>query len=151
MTLENEYCHCATYHKVRLKNPYYPLLGSLLIALLPKCPFCIMAYTSAITVCSTKSLAGHSAQWTSYISISLSLLTFCIVAQNYKGRRTIAACLLILIGSSFVIYSELYSGLLGSYYWGSTILIVGVWVNGSFTYFTKLFASRMGKPVAHHG
>jgi hypothetical protein len=156
MTSQNKHCHCTTHHKVRIKNASYPWLSTLLIVLLPKCPFCILAYTSAITVCSAKSLAGHSPVWTSYISVAFALFTFCIVAWNYKGKKTIVACLFILAGSLLIARSELYSGLLTSYYWGSALLIAGVWVNGSFSYFVKLFATRISKAeiakqVAHHG
>jgi hypothetical protein len=151
MTQGTIHCKCKTHHKVRLKKSYYPLLGSLLIAILPKCPFCIVAYTSAITVCSAKSLTEYTPEWTSYIPISLAMLTFCIVVWNYKGKKTIAACALILAGGILITYSELYSGQLSSYYWGSALLVMGVWVNGNFSYFVDIVTSRMGKQAVSHG
>lgn len=151
MSNGNHHCRCTTHNKVRIKNPHYPFLSTLLIVLLPKCPFCIMAYTSAITMCSAKSLSQHSPQWTSYISISLALLTLLIVAWNYKGKKTIVACLLIMIGSLFIVQSELHSGLLRGYYWGSAMLFAGVWVNGNFSYVVRLFTSRTEKPTWQHG
>lgn len=151
MSNGNRHCRCATHNKVRINNPHYPFLSTLLIVMLPKCPFCFMAYTSAITMCSSKSLTEFSPLWTSYISISLAILTLFIVAWNYKGRKTIVACLLIVIGSLLIIQSELSSGLLPGYYWGSAMLFVGVWVNGNFSYVVRLFASRTEKKVLQHG
>lgn len=110
-----------------------------------------MAYTSAITMCSAKSLTEFSPQGTSYISICLALITLSIVGWNYKGMKTIVACILILIGSAFIVQSELYSGLLAGYYWGSAMLFMGVWVNGNFAYVVRLFASRTEKPALQHG
>jgi hypothetical protein len=151
MSIDNKHCGCTTHNKVRIKNPHYPFLGSLLIVLLPKCPFCIMAYTSAITVCSAKSMSGYSPQWTSWISILLATLTFLIVAWNYKGRKTIVACALILVGVLLITQSELFSGLLTGYYWGSGLLILGVWVNGNFSSAVSMFASRTEKNALEHG
>lgn len=139
MTTGNQHCGCSTHNKVRIKNPHYPFLSSLLIVLIPKCPFCIMAYTSAITVCSAKSMSGYSPQWTSWISICLAMVTFLIVAWNYKGRKTLLACALILTGILLIVRSELVTGVLTGYCWGSVLLFVGVWVNGNLSYVVKLF------------
>lgn len=147
----NRHCRWATHNKVRIKNPHYPFLSTLLIVLLPKCPFCVMAYTSAITMCSAKSLTEYVPRWASNISISLALVTLLIVAWNYKGRKTIVACLLIIIGSLIIIQSELHSGLLTGYYWGSAMVFAGVWVNGNFSYVVRLFASRTEKTALQHG
>jgi len=119
----------------------YSLLTGILIALLPKCPFCILSFTSAITVCSSKGLTTYSPHWTSFISIAFAALTILIVAYNYKGIKTQVALFFILTGSALVIYSELFSGLLQPYYLGSSILLLGVWINGSFIFFYNKFLS----------
>ena len=116
-------------------------LPGILIALIPKCPFCILSFTSAITVCSSKTLPVHDSNWTSYISIAFSVLTAVIVAYNYKGVKTQFALATIGLGIALIVYSELYSGLLQSYYWGSAFLIVGVWINGSLEFFIRKFKS----------
>lgn len=151
MSPGNRHCRCTTHTKVRTKNPHYPLLSTLLIVLLPKCPFCLLAYTSAITMCSVKSLTQHAPQWTSYISIGLSVVTLLIVALNYKGMKTLVACLLILMGSSLIVQSELYSGLLTGYYWGCALVFLGVWVNGNFSYVVRILTSRKENPTWLHG
>ncbi len=154
MVAENKHKHCAckTHNKVRIKNPHYPFLSSLLIALLPKCPFCVMAYTGAITVCGAKTLAAvYSPEWTSAIPISLSILTLGIVAWNYKGRKTIAACFFIAMGILLIVQSELFSGAIASYYWGCALLFLGVWANGSLSYFVKLFRAGTSRDSLQHG
>ena len=147
MPTGNQHCGCTTHNKVRIKNPQYPFLGSLLVILLPKCPFCIMAYTSAITVCGAKSMSSYSPQWTSWISICLATATFLIVAYNFKGKKTIVACATILAGIFLIVQSELYTGLLGGYYWGSALLVAGVWVNGNFSYVVHILAPRLEKTI----
>lgn len=128
---------CSAESKIQKRSSYFSFLPGILIAIIPKCPFCVLSYTSAITVCSAKSMGGHSPDWTSWISIAFALLTLVITAYNYKGRRTQFALLLIMAGIALVIYSELFSGLLQPYYWGCSLLITGVWVNGSLLYFIR--------------
>ncbi len=150
MRTENTSCSCPSHNKVRIKNPHYPLLSSLLIALLPKCPFCMMAYTSAITVCSAKSMTEFSPQWTSWISIGMSAVTLGIVLWNYKGFKTILAGLLMLSGIFLIVRSELFTGYLTSYYWGCAMLFAGVWQNGSLSWFIRLiFPKRLVRLIPH--
>ncbi|MCB9275152.1 MAG: hypothetical protein H6564_14005 [Lewinellaceae bacterium] len=106
----------------------------ILIVLLPKCPFCLLAYSSAITLCSGVKVYQHEPGWPSWISIGLASLTLALVLWNYKGRRTLFAAALILSGSYFILSSELQTGELAVYYLGAALLLSGVWVNGSFRY-----------------
>jgi hypothetical protein len=139
MQTYSQRCSCPKKHSKNTDwNIFFPLIPGLFIALIPKCPFCILSYTSAITVCSSKSISGYSPHWTSWISIFFSLITLIITFYNYKGLRTQIACLLILIGGILIVYSELFTRLLPSYYWGCAILIFGVWVNGSLLFFLRL-------------
>jgi cation transport ATPase len=119
------------------RNGYFSFLPGILMAIIPKCPFCILSYTSAITVCSAKNMSGYASHWTSWISIAFALITFMITAYNYKGWKTQIALLLISAGCVLVIYSELFSGLLQPYYWGCSLLIIGIWLNGSLLYFVR--------------
>ncbi|MEM7374439.1 MAG: hypothetical protein AAF587_37945 [Bacteroidota bacterium] len=115
-----------------------PIATGFLIAILPKCPFCVLAYSSAITMCGSASVI-HTPSWLSYISIGLAALTCLFLILNYRGRRTIVALVLVSIGAALISWSELYTGLVYSYYVGATCLLFGVWVNGSFLYvFRKL-------------
>lgn len=112
------------------------------IALLPKCHFCMLAYSSAITLCSGTKIYNHSPAWTSYISISLALLTLALILVNYKGLRTLLAATLVIIGCLLISYSELKTGEIAFYYGGTFALLFGVWVNGSFYHFFRKFTEK---------
>lgn len=129
-------CHCPKPHKVKQKAGIFPVLTGIFIALLPKCPFCIMAYSSAITLCSGAKLYNHNPTWVSWISILLAVLR-CFSFSITIGVRTFVAAALVLVGSCFILDSELRTGDFQNYYLGTFSLLLGVWVNGSFQYFFK--------------
>ena len=133
----NPQCHCSKKNGGFKNKNLFSFVPGLLIALIPKCPFCILTYTSAITVCSSKSIGQYTPHWSSWISIAFAALTLIITLYNYKGQRTLLATAFVSTGSILIIYSELFSGLLPFYYWGCGLLIFGVWVNGSLPFFLR--------------
>ena len=152
MQTYSQRCSCKKTDSKKMDLNFSSLLPGLLIALIPKCPFCVLSYTSAITVCGSKNMDGYLPHWTSWISIFFSLLTLLLTFNNYKGVRTQLSCFLILVGSALIVYSELFTGLLYSYYWGSVILIVGVWVNGNLPFFLRMiFPKKQYQSVSKHG
>jgi len=130
-------CPCPKKKKAERKARPLSVLSGLLIVLLPKCPFCILAFSSAITLCSGAKIYQHAPSWASFISIGLAAVTLLLVLWNYKGMRTLGAAALVLSGSYFIISSELRTGDLAEYYWGAFFLLLGVWMNGSFYYFFR--------------
>lgn len=136
-------CPCPKGKKPKRKGKSLSVLSGLLIVLLPKCPFCILTFSSAITLCSGVKIYQHAPSWASFISIGLAAITLALLAWNYKGGRTLGAAGLVLIGSYFIISSELWTGELKEYYWGAFFLLLGVWVNGSFLFFFRQWV----KPV----
>jgi len=117
------------------KKSFSPILGGILIAIIPKCPICIVAYSSALSMCSGAKLYHHAPSWTSYLLLGLSILTLVLILVNYKGQRTIAAAILVLLGSSLILASQVYTFSVEHYYIGAVLLMVGVWVNASFRFF----------------
>ncbi|MCO6489891.1 MAG: hypothetical protein J5I98_15855 [Phaeodactylibacter sp.] len=132
-------CPCPSKKAPKRKAKSLSVLSGLLIVLLPKCPFCILTFSSAITLCSGAKIYQHAPGWASFISIGLAAATLALLAWNYKGWRTLAAAALVLAGSYFIISSELWTGELAEYYWGAFFLLLGVWVNGSFYFFFRLW------------
>ena len=130
-------CPCPKAKKPKQKARSLSVLSGLLIILLPKCPFCILTFSSAITLCSGAKIYQHAPGWASFISIGLAAATLLLLAWNYKGLRTIGAVSLVLLGSYFIISSELRTGELAEYYWGAFFLLLGVWMNGSFYFFFR--------------
>ncbi len=152
MQTPDSHCHCPKKHVGTKSKGLFSFVPGLLIALIPKCPFCILSYTSAITVCSSKNLGAYVPHWTSWISIGFVIITLAITLYNYKGFRTQMAGLFILIGGVLIGYSELFTGLLQFYYWGCGILILGVWINGSLPFFLRKivpFLNRLSYKSIH--
>ena len=127
-------CSCKVQKRRVAKRSGWTVLMGILIAVLPKCPFCILAYSSAITMCGVN---RHTPEWTSWISIALAALTLLFILLNNRGARTILASILVVIGSGFILSSELVSGSMEAYYWGVGFLLAGVWTNASLYYFLR--------------
>lgn len=143
---------CSNQKPVIRKSGLLSFLPGIVIAFLPKCPFCVLSLTSAITVCSTKNLEAYTPHWASWISIAFAVITMGIVACNYKGRKTQLALFFIACGSALIVYSELIAGLLQPYYWGCALVLLGVWINASFFYFWNKLGSvgrRLASRYAH--
>jgi len=135
-------CTCSSSKKKRKKrNNPYPFLSGLLIALLPKCPWCILAYSSAITMCSGTKFYTPTDSWTTYLPISFAVFTLALLLYNYKGKKTILAATLVLLGSCLILDATFYYGDATAYYFGSLTLLFGVWINGSFFFFVRKFKS----------
>lgn len=143
MPTASDHCKCKLEHQAerRWAKPLSGLAG-LLIAILPKCPFCILAYSSAATLCSGAKIYNHSPAWTSWISIALAAFILLSLLWNYKGYRTLLAAGLAFLGSALVLSSELYTGELATYYLGAALLLFGIWVNGSFRYFFSVIKQQ---------
>lgn len=133
------HCVCKKERKKNIHSSWLSVLGAFFIALLPKCPFCIMAYSSAITLCSGKKLYDQDPTWASYISIGLAIFTLIIVLYNFKGIKTIIAAILIVIGSCFIFSSEFYTGEMTHYNIGAVLLLIGVWLNANMMYFIRKY------------
>jgi hypothetical protein len=125
--------------KDRVSKKSFGLLGSLLLALLPKCPFCIMAYSGTLMLCGKDTVSESHYTSTSTATIILTsffcLLTLLSIYFNKRGSRTRYALLISTIGTCFVISSTLFYGGWGLYYTGVGIIFTGVWLNGSMLYF----------------
>ncbi len=129
-------CGCAKRAKKERKS-ISPIFTGIMIAILPKCPYCILAYSSAITMCSGTKIYTHTPSWTSYILLSLAALTIFFILINYKGKRTIIAASLAGSGCLLMLASQFYTFNINHYYLGTFILLFGVWVNASFRFFYR--------------
>jgi len=138
-------CRGVFDRKIKKNSSVFPILTGILIAVLPKCPFCIAAYSSAIVLCSGHKIYNQSPDWTNFISIGLALLTLLMIVLNFRGKRTWLAAGLVIIGSCLIIRTELYTGALEEYYFGAVMLLAGIWVNSSFMYFYKNWIKALSK------
>ena len=83
-------------------------LPALFIAIIPKCPFCIMAYSGAITLCTGTKMYPHADTTTSYISIGLAAFVILSIIFNYKGPKTKYALFITSIGTLLLLTSQFY-------------------------------------------
>ncbi len=135
-------CYRCNHRRLNHISDSLTFLGSFIIALLPKCPFCVLAYSSAISMCGSTS--GFTPTWSSWLSVGLALLTLIMILLNYRGTRTLVSAGLVVLGSAMIIEAELFTGELFIYYFGALILMFGVWINGSFLYFLGRWMRKSG-------
>ena len=109
----------------------------LLIAILPKCPFCAFGYTTVLTMCSGKNLHTYIPSTFNWIPIFLSLILISSLIFNFKRPLSIFAILIALLGTSLITYAELFTGSETVYYFGVFMLFISVLFNGRFQYLLK--------------
>ena len=122
-------------------RPKMGIASWLLLALLPKCPFCIMAFTSTAMLCGegvvTTSSLTHNSPLTITITAALGMLTLLAIVFNRRGVKTIYALLFSIPGLFMIMFSVIRQGGQPLYYSGTLLLFVGVWMNGSLPWLWK--------------
>lgn len=121
----------------RKRNVWVSWLPGILIAILPKCPFCLMAYSGAVTLCSGSTLYPNAGSYAIYITGILSLFVLFIICLNYKGKQTLKSFSITLIGIVILLTSQFIIIDQYLYYLGAATMLFGIWYNGSFFYFYK--------------
>ncbi len=129
------------------------LFNGILLALIPKCPFCFMAYSSTAMLCGKSGAMISKQSFTSSASILITAL-FCLIALaciifNYRDTRTKYAIALAASGSVLVIISVTVTGGLPLYYGGVFLVFIGVWLNASLLYFVKKIKRTVESNSSH--
>jgi amino acid transporter len=114
------------------------LLTGLLLVLLPKCPLCIIAYSSTLMLCSKETSIISTQTQNSFVSTGITVL-FCLIILlslffNYRDDRTKYALALALTGSLLLVASTVWAIGPFMYYTGTVIIFAGIWINGSMLY-----------------
>jgi hypothetical protein len=113
----------------------YSWVPAVVVAVLPKCPFCIMAYTGAMSLCSGTMLYPNADSWISYLILGVAALVLGGIALNHKGKKTWLALGLATLGVAALVVGQFYHISQTIYYLGVVLLFFGIWVNGSFFHF----------------
>ncbi len=138
-------CHSCGRENKKEKDSKLSFLSSLLVIIIPKCPFCIMAFSSAMTVCGGQSYYMSHNNWVSLIPLVLAAVVVVMIARNFRDIRTFLALAIsifstiMLILSHQLIISEVYFTI------GSIMLVFSVWLNGSFISFVNFVTKKVNK------
>ncbi len=120
------------------KKRNYSWLPAVIVAVLPKCPFCVMAYSGAVTMCSGMKYPNIGS-WNAYFSLGLAAFVLLSILLNRRGLRTWIALAITSLGILLLFTSQFMIISMSNYYLGVTLLFFGIWYNGSFIYFFKRF------------
>ena len=127
--LSNCKCHPSkNFNKARSAS----VLSTFLLILLPKCPFCVMAYSSAITICGGHDMYLMSNNWVSFVPLFLALFINLMLLSNWRGQRTILAIIVAMIGFTLILLIHQLMLSPDFYNFGAGLLLLGIWLNGSF-------------------
>src|SRR5664279_1818823 len=85
------------------------LFGGILLVILPKCPFCLMAFSSTIFLCSEGHTLTEEHTFTSSATLTLTVF-FCLLVLagiifNFRDSRTKYATALALLGTAIILLS----------------------------------------------
>lgn len=130
---------CKNHCQTTLVKKFPSWLPALFIAFIPKCPFCIMAYSGAITLCSGTKMYPHTDTTTSYISIGLATIVILSILFNNRGKKTAYAFMLTCTGMLLLMTSQFYWISEYLYYAGVGFIFFGIWYNGSFGFFYQKY------------
>jgi hypothetical protein len=142
---------CRQCRKAKRPVDKHAWLTGILMVVLPKCPFCVFAYSSTIMLCSKDAITSttnlHHSQSTILFTVILCFVTLAGIAFNWRGRRTMYAIGIALTGSLLAVYSVLYGGGEFLYYCGVLLIFTGVWLNGSLLYVINRVRNKLTSPV----
>jgi|GEM_PF-1719959 hypothetical protein len=126
-------CHTAPQKAV--KNVWLRLVPGFLLVILPKCPFCFMAFGSSMLLCSEGvTIVSHrvyNSATTIWVAALVCLLAIAGIALVQRGRRTRWALVLAVIGSALVMTSVIRAGGLTLYYTGALLITFAFLLNTS--------------------
>ena len=132
-------CGCKRQEKQR-KRQRMSFLLTAIVAILPKCPFCAFGYSSVVVMCSGAKIHQYEANSLGYLSIILAVAVLISLFWNYKGRTTLIAAVIAMLGILPLIYAQRISGNPLEYFAGTALILLAVLLNGRwFRRFYKLF------------
>ena len=123
-------------------------LAGIFLILLPKCPFCIMAFTSTAILCGKdvviESQSIHNSALTILLTSVFCSLIIAGILLNYRGIRTRYALALAGAGIFLILNSVIRNGGQELYYSGVSIVFIAVWLNGSLISILRKFKNSYG-------
>ena len=123
------------------------LLTMIFLILLPKCPFCLMAFSSTVILCGkaggvSEITNSSSSATTIFITSFFCVMVLLNILLNYRDIRTKYALLLAATGCLLIMCSVTVDGGLPLYYAGVVLVFIGVWLNASLLYIIRKIIDR---------
>lgn len=129
------------HKKPSKKGGFLSFVSAALIILLPKCPFCIAAYSGAFMMFYEVDPASLAPIFT-HVKPLLGLFVLTSILLNFKGRRSKVAVVITVLAFSFLLL-EVY---LNVHLIPSWIIYLGfffgAWYNGNFVHFYRFLKSK---------
>lgn len=138
-------CNNCTDVTAASKNGGLSVLSSLLVIIIPKCPWCIMAYSSAITVCGGEDMYMSENNWVSVLPIILSAAIIFLIYRNKRGIRTWVAMSLAVVSLLMII--GVHQTLIPSFNYelAAALQFFSIWLNGNLKSFIESIKSLFQK------
>lgn len=134
--VSDENCPCRKKNGYRKRQPV-PVLLSLLIAVLPKCPFCVFGYSGVMVLCSGTRIYDQNPVSYWYVPVMVAAAVAFSLVWNYRGRRTWWALALAVGGGALLTQAVRFGASELLYYTGAGMIFLGVFVNGRFMPFWR--------------
>lgn len=128
---------CGTVPSKRKVSGFWSWVPAALVAILPKCPFCIMAYSGAIPLCSGSAIYPNEGTLPMILTLVFAVIVLMGILLNPKGRKTLIAVSIAVSGILVLALSQTVYPSMAVYYTGVAVLFFGIWYNGSFSYFKR--------------
>ena len=125
-----------TYKKSGGAGGSMSLLSTMLLILLPKCPFCFAAYLSAMALF----FDIENEQMVPYLTHAKPLLGIVIISLillNQRGRRTLIALGIATVAMVFLVLKTYYSTDVLPDWLIYIAFFFSIWYNGNFKYFYR--------------
>ena len=136
-------CNTCTPTKSNKISTGSSIFSALLVVIIPKCPICIMAYTSAVTMCGGPDMDMSENNWISYLPIMLSLIIIGLILYNNKGGRSWVALAIALLGTLFILLTHQMILPAAYYNAGTILLFLAIWFNSNFISFLNELKSLL--------
>lgn len=139
-----------TYKKSGGAGGSMSLLSTMLLILLPKCPFCFAAYLSAMALF----FDIENEQMVPYLTHAKPLLGIVIISLillNQRGRRTLIALGIATVAMVFLVLKTYYSTDVLPDWLIYIAFFFSIWYNGNFKYFYRFvrFGRQQHQVVAN--
>jgi hypothetical protein len=140
----NRNCICPN-KKSKMKRQSTSVVLSIVVALLPKCPFCAFGYSGVLVMCSGAKIYQHTPGPFHFIPILMAGAVAGSLLLNFKGKRTLFALLPAGAGFYLVARAQMLTGNPAEYYTGAALILLAVMINGIFKYLLNTIQKRLLK------